>query len=59
MLQKEGPEGSGRKTTKRTQSPLKSSARAAGLATVYALELFEFDFCQVEMLEEVVEILFV
>jgi hypothetical protein len=36
---------------------LKSPARAAGPATVYTLELFEFDFCQVEMVE-VVEVFF-
>jgi hypothetical protein len=55
---KRGSEGSGRKNFKqRTQSPLKSAARAAAPATVYALELFEFDFCQVEMVE-VVEVFF-
>jgi hypothetical protein len=45
-----GPEGLSRKNFKIwTQSPLKSAARAAELGTVYALELYEFEFYLAEI----------
>jgi hypothetical protein len=47
-----GPEGLNKKNFEIwTQSPLKSAARAAKLGRVNALELFEFEFYQAELVK--------